>query len=394
MPETPELSLDVLESAMRRALVLAKNGPSVNQNPQVGCVILDGDGSTVAEGWHRGAGTPHAEAMALAELSDADRARANELTAVVTLEPCNHTGRTGPCAQALIRAGIGSVVYGLADPGESSSGGAETLRAAGVRVTGGVLEPEALKLLMPWLAQRAARDSSLPWVTVKWAQTIDGRAAAADGSSQWITGPEARVDVHTRRALADAIVIGTGTLLADDPSLTARNPEGDLLVPAEMQPMPVVIGKRLIPHNANLWKHPRLSRGNTAPIQLRGTDLRKDLAELAKQGFSNVFVEGGPKLISALLRERLVDEFLIYIAPSLLGGPKVAVGDIGIENINDIASLRITASIPLGRDVLIRAMIDHSSTEPETEPYDEPARTPEERRAKRKPQPRHAKETR
>ncbi|WP_232299763.1 bifunctional diaminohydroxyphosphoribosylaminopyrimidine deaminase/5-amino-6-(5-phosphoribosylamino)uracil reductase RibD [Leucobacter komagatae] len=152
MPAAHVLSPEVIESAMRRALVLAAQGPEADENPQVGCVILDAAGETVAEGWHLGAGTPHAEVMALSKLpSDA---KAEDLTAVVTLEPCNHTGRTGPCAAALVASGIGAVAFGLPDPGEVSGGGAERLRAAGIPVAGGFLEAEGRAFLGPWLARQ------------------------------------------------------------------------------------------------------------------------------------------------------------------------------------------------------------------------------------------------
>ncbi|WP_233551150.1 bifunctional diaminohydroxyphosphoribosylaminopyrimidine deaminase/5-amino-6-(5-phosphoribosylamino)uracil reductase RibD, partial [Cryobacterium melibiosiphilum] len=214
LPDAP------LEAAMRRAFALAANGPATGVNPRVGCVLLRADGTLLAEGWHRGAGTPHAEVDALRNLvaqHGPDAARG--ATAVVTLEPCNHTGRTGPCAQALIDAGVARVVYAVADPGRHSSGGAKTLRAADIDVRGGLLEADGTAFLGDWLvAARLGR----PFVTVKWAASLDGRAAASDGTSQWITGTPARLDVHRRRAAADAILVGTGTVLADDPALTAR----------------------------------------------------------------------------------------------------------------------------------------------------------------------------
>src|SRR5690606_38461205 len=202
------------DAAMRRALELAERGPVTGGNPQVGCVLLDDAGRIVAEGWHRGAGTPHAEVDALSHLTDA-----RGLTAVVTLEPCNHTGRTGPCSEALVAAGIARVVYAVSDPGRVSAGGAARLRAGGVEVIPGVLAAEAAELLPVWLTA-AARGR--PWVTVKWASTLDGRAAAADGTSQWITGTAARQRVHEQRAASDVILVGTGTVFADDPALTAR----------------------------------------------------------------------------------------------------------------------------------------------------------------------------
>lgn len=197
--------------------------------------------------------------------------------------------------------------------------------------------------------------SKRPRVTVKWAQTLDGRAAAADGSSQWITGPEARADVHRRRAGADAILVGTGTLLADDPALTARDTAGALLVPASAQPVPVVVGSRSIPAGARVLSHPALGDRFPEPLRLAGSDLSADLAALGALGFTSVFVEGGPHIVSSLLRDGLVDEILVYIAPALLGGPRLAVGDLGIQTMSDIARLEFGHTEALGSDLLIIA---------------------------------------
>ncbi len=370
---------------MRRALELAARGPADNPNPQVGCVILDPAGNIVAEGWHRGAGTPHAEVAALAALPDEWRTRANELTAVATLEPCNHTGRTGPCAVALSEARIGTVVYSVSDPGDASSGGAATLRGAGAEVLGGVLEPEGLELLASWLERqgvvsqktaqpspRRARDvaheaeksasfqAQRPHVTVKWAQTLDGRAAAADGSSQWITGPAARRDVHRRRAEADAILVGTGTLIADNPALTARddNAADGLLVPAAEQPIPVVLGRRAIAASARINQHPALeAHGLDAPLHFDGSDLAAHLKALHERGVRSIFVEGGPTVASAFIAAGLADEVLVYVAPALLGGPRLAVGDLGIASMADIRRLSIEGVERLGDDLLIRATV-------------------------------------
>lgn len=357
------LAQKVLEDAMRRALALARRGPHEDRNPQVGCVLLDPEGRIVAEGWHRGAGTPHAEIVALEQLPEKWRGRSRELTAVVTLEPCNHTGRTGPCARAL--AGLGAVVYALEDPSPLAGGGAETLRSAGVEVRGGVLSGEARALLRDWLKRqgpaREAEESASsrarrPLVTAKWAQTLDGRAAAADGSSRWITGPEARADVHRRRAEADAILVGTGTVIADDPALTARGEDGELLVPPAEQPLPVVLGRSGIPSGSRLLDHPALAaRGLSAPLRLEGADLTRDLAALHERGVRRLFVEGGPTVTSALIAAGLVDEVLVYIAPALLGGPRTALGDLGIPSMEEIARLSVTAVERLGEDLLIRA---------------------------------------
>ncbi|MEJ6490657.1 bifunctional diaminohydroxyphosphoribosylaminopyrimidine deaminase/5-amino-6-(5-phosphoribosylamino)uracil reductase RibD [Leucobacter sp. USCH14] len=367
------LEQSLIEDGMRRGLAIARRGPSHTPNPQVGCVLLDPEGRVVAEGWHRGAGTPHAEVEALGHLLAEWHDRAAELTAVVTLEPCNHTGRTGPCAAALIAAGVGAVAYALSDPGQESSGGADTLRAAGVEVRGGVLDGEARALLAPWLEKQAgavpARTGdplprpSRPRVIVKWAQTLDGRAAATDGSSQWITGEGARADVHRRRARADAILVGTGTLLADDPALTARDAAGGLLVPPKEQPLPVVVGRREIPASARVRAHPALAaHGLSEPLRFTGADLAADLASLAEHGVRSVFVEGGPTVASALIAAGLADDVLVYVAPALLGGPRLAIGDLGIPDISGILRLSETRIERLGDDLLVIASLDRASS--------------------------------
>lgn len=327
-------------AAMRRALELAVRGPARGVNPRVGCVILSPAGELLAEGWHRGAGTAHAEVDALEKLQPG---AAQGATAVVTLEPCNHTGRTGPCAVALIDAGIGRVVYAVGDPGDHSSGGAERLRAAGVEVTAGVLAGEVEGMLDDWLF--AARNRR-PRVTVKWASSLDGRAAAADGTSQWITGAEARADVHRRRSAADAIAVGTGTVFADDPSLTARAPGGEFF---DAQPVPVVFGRRAVPSDAAITRHPH------APLFFEGADLRGDLAELAHRGIRSLFIEGGPTLASAFIAAGLVDELLVYLAPALLGGPRLALGELGVPSIDGALRFDFTAIERLGDDVLLVA---------------------------------------
>jgi diaminohydroxyphosphoribosylaminopyrimidine deaminase/5-amino-6-(5-phosphoribosylamino)uracil reductase len=331
------------ETAMRHALVLASNGPALGANPQVGCILLDADGTIVAEGWHRGAGTPHAEVDALSKVASSGRPDATGLTAVVTLEPCNHTGRTGPCSLALIAAGVSRVVYAISDPGIASSGGADTLRAAGVEVVAGVLADEAEEFLHVWLTSARLRR---PYVTVKWASTLDGRAAAADGSSQWITGTAARQRVHEQRAASDAILVGTGTVLADDPSLTARGDAGELM---EQQPLPVVVGERHIPGDAKLWDHPR------GVLEAGTRNLDEVLTWLFEQGIRRAYVEGGPTLASAFIAAGLVDEYLVYLAPKLLGGDRVAIGDIGVTSIGEARALRITSVEQLGDDLLVVA---------------------------------------
>jgi diaminohydroxyphosphoribosylaminopyrimidine deaminase/5-amino-6-(5-phosphoribosylamino)uracil reductase len=328
------------EHAMRRALALAERGPSRGVNPRVGCVLLAPDGTVLAEGWHHGAGTAHAEVDALSALASG---AATGATAVVSLEPCNHTGRTGPCSRALIDAGVARVVYAVGDPGDRSAGGGDTLRAAGVEVIEGVLAEEAEEFLHVWLAATRRRR---PWVTLKWASTLDGRTAAADGSSRWITGAAARQRVHEQRAAADAILVGTGTVLADDPSLTARGDAGELL--AE-QPLPVVVGERGVPAGARVLEHPR------PPVLERTHDLAAVLDRLYDAEIRHVYVEGGPMLASALVADGLVDEFLVYLAPALLGGPRLALDDLGVETIAGAHRLDLRSVEVLGGDLLVTA---------------------------------------
>lgn len=330
-------------AAMARALRLARNGPR-GINPQVGAVILSATGEILAEGWHRGAGTPHAEVDAMSRLTQDDGAAAlRGATAVVTLEPCNHTGRTGPCAQALIDAGIARVVYAVDDPGIASGGGAARLRESGVEVESGVLAAEGAALLDSWLTvQWLGR----PHVSVKWAQSLDGRAAASDGTSQWITGPVARADVHRRRSEADAIVVGTGTLLADDPALTARRADGSLY---DRQPLPVVVGTRAVPPEAHVRRH------RIPFLQDTGGDLDGLLDRLRDRGTHRVFVEGGPTIASAFIRAGLVDELLVYIAPTLIGGDRLALGDLGVSTIAQQRRLDLTSVERLGDDLLVIA---------------------------------------
>jgi diaminohydroxyphosphoribosylaminopyrimidine deaminase/5-amino-6-(5-phosphoribosylamino)uracil reductase len=235
------------------------------------------------------------------------------------------------------------VVYAVSDPGHESSGGAERLRAAGVEVLPGVLAEEANDLLHVWLTAVARRR---PWVTVKWAATLDGRAAASDGTSQWITGTAARQRVHEQRATSDAILVGIGTVLADDPSLTARGDAGELL---HHQPLPVVVGERPVPVDAALRRHP-------AGLFETGTrDLERVLAELNDRAIRRVYVEGGPTLASAVIAAGLADEYAIYLAPALLGGDRLAIGDLGIRTIADARRLHIVSVEQLGEDLLVMA---------------------------------------
>jgi len=334
------------DAAMRRALELALRGPARGVNPQVGAVILDRNLNIISEGWHEGSGTPHAEVMALSQLA----MMPDGATAVVTLEPCNHTGKTGPCSQALIAAGVSRVVYASSDIGITSGGGAETLRAAGIEVISGVLKAEADFQARVWLT---AAKQQRPFVTLKWATTIDGRTAAADGTSQWISGLESRADVHLRRSQLDAILVGTGTAITDNPTLTARRPDGSLY---PTQPLRVVLGDRSLPPTLNLFNNEALS------LHLRTRDLNQALRHLWELGIKHVWVEGGPGVASQFVKHGLVNEYLIYQAPMLLGGPNASMQDIGVATMSQAIKLQILHTQKLGEDLLIVAAPAREST--------------------------------
>jgi diaminohydroxyphosphoribosylaminopyrimidine deaminase/5-amino-6-(5-phosphoribosylamino)uracil reductase len=323
--------------AMALAVEASESARGISSpNPAVGAVILDAGGAVVGIGSTRPPGGPHAEIVALAEAGD----RARGGTAVVTLEPCNHTGRTGPCSQALIDAGIAAVVHAVADPNPLASGGAAALRAAGIRVEQGIGEIAVRQgPLRAWLhKQRTGR----PHVTWKYAATLDGRSAAADGTSQWITGPQARAHVHAERAKLDAIVVGTGTVLADDPRLTARRPDGTL---APHQPVRVVVGSRSIPSTAAI-------RGTDAPTVFLDTHDPAAVIDALSE-HTDIQIEGGPTLAGAFLAAGLVDRVVAYVAPAVLGSGPTAVENAGIGTIADAIRFRTETVTMIGNDILI-----------------------------------------
>ncbi len=327
------------ETQMRRAIELSLNAPEFNVNPRVGAVLIDDAGKIVAEGWHRGSGTPHAEVDALSKVSDA-----TGLTAIVTLEPCNHTGTTGPCAQALIAAGVKRVVFAAFDPGNNEGGGRFTLEQAGIEVIGPILSEEYLPILKPWVVNKF---ENRPYVVIKYASSIDGRVAAEDKTSKWITGNVAREDVHARRAKSQAIIAGTNTIELDDSELTARKPDGSLY---ETQPVRVVIGERELPPSL------RVFNDDAETIQLKTRDLAGALESLYSRGIRQVFVEGGATVQSELIRLGFADEFLIYLAPKLIGGSRTAILDIGVNTIGDAVQLQFIETKTLGEDFLLRAI--------------------------------------
>ncbi|WP_406264916.1 bifunctional diaminohydroxyphosphoribosylaminopyrimidine deaminase/5-amino-6-(5-phosphoribosylamino)uracil reductase RibD [Streptomyces sp. NBC_00191] len=348
--------------AMRRAIMLAARGlGSTSPNPVVGCVILDSSGEPAGVGHHQRAGGPHAEVNALRDAGD----RARGGTAYVTLEPCNHTGRTGPCAQALIEAGISRVVYAVGDPNPQATGGGDTLRAAGVRVESGLLADEAEAGNIAWLTSvRLGR----PFVLWKYAAALDGRIAAKDRSSRWITSPESRADVHRLRAEADAVVVGSGTARADDPHLAVRGIEG------AVQPLRVVLdteatavgpGARVLddaaptliaiaedaePQLADAVEVVRLPRAG------RGLSVGALLEALHQRGIRSVLLEGGPTLAGAFVAAGAVDKVVGYLAPVLLGAGPAALADAGISTITEALRLELTETVRIGPDLRITAV--------------------------------------
>jgi diaminohydroxyphosphoribosylaminopyrimidine deaminase/5-amino-6-(5-phosphoribosylamino)uracil reductase len=329
-------------AAMRRALLLGETVQGrTSPNPPVGAVILAADGSLAGEGSTAPAGGPHAEVAALAAAGAAARGG----TAVVTLEPCAHTGRTGPCTEALLAAGIATVIYAVDDPNPAASGGADALRAAGLTVVAGVeAAAAAAGALRPWLhAVRAAR----PFVTWKYAATLDGRVAAADLSARWISGPASRADAHVMRGTVDAILVGSGTVLADDPHLTVRNAEGEL---DEHQPLRVVLDRRhRTPQSA------RVLDSAAETLVLDTAAPRFALKALFDRGVRHVLLEGGPTLAGAFLEARCVDEVIAYLAPMLLGDGPSALGHAGISTLPDAVTLVVDAVTRLGDDVKVVA---------------------------------------
>jgi diaminohydroxyphosphoribosylaminopyrimidine deaminase/5-amino-6-(5-phosphoribosylamino)uracil reductase len=332
----------VVADAMRRALAAsaAVHG-TTSPNPPVGAVVLDASGVVVGVGATAPPGGPHAEVTALRAAGD----RARGGTAVITLEPCAHHGRTPPCTDALRAAGVAAVAFAVADPHPTAGGGAAVLRAAGIIVREGALAEQVRRgPLRAWLH---AVPTGRPHVTWKLAATLDGRSAAADGTSRWITGEAARAEVHALRATVDAIVVGTGTVLADDPALTARHPDGSLWA---HQPLRVVVGHRDVPPGYAL----------TAPdvLHLRTRDPDVVLAALHERGLVDVLLEGGPRLAGGFVAAQRVDRVLAYLAPALLGAGPAALADAGVGTIGAIQRLHVDEVRRVGADVVVDAVVD------------------------------------
>lgn len=351
---------------MARALELARRGlHTTHPNPRVGCVIVR-DGEIVGEGFHERAGGPHAEIAALAQAG----ARARGADVYVTLEPCCHQGRTGPCTEALKAAGVGRVIAAMADPNPRVAGqGLAALRAAGIGAEVGLMEDAAAALNRGFVSRmRRGR----PFTSLKVAMSLDGRTAMGSGESRWISGPESRADVHRLRAEAGAVLTSVETVLADDPELTAR------FVPTARQPDRIVLDTQLrTPATAKVWQpgarriaiavrppEDRLQalRAQGVEVALAGTtadarvELGSALATLGRMEINEVFVEAGPKLGGALLQARLVDELVLYVAPSLLGHEARALALLpGLERLEQRVRLRFTGADPVGEDLRITA---------------------------------------
>lgn len=353
---------------MAEAIALARRGLATTMpNPRVGCVLAR-EGRVIGRGWHERPGGPHAEIVALADAGDDARGA----TAYVTLEPCAHEGRTGPCADALVQAGVGAVVAAIRDPNPRvDGGGLAKLEAAGVAVRTGLMA-EAARELNPGFLSRMERGR--PWVRVKLAQSLDGRTALADGTSQWITGPAARADVQHWRARACAVMTGVGTVLADDPSLDLR------LEHIDRQPLRVIVdshwrtpgtartlslpGQVLIAGREDVERSPALEASGAEclalPAKERRVDLGALLSVLAGREVNEVQVEAGGTLCGALLREGLVDEVLLYQAPCLLGHEGKPTFELpGLDDMAHRPVLQVLERVMVGEDLRMRLRPPH-----------------------------------
>lgn len=317
-----------LAAALDTALETARRGHR-GANPLVGACVLDELGNLIATGFHQGAGTAHAEVDALRRLGRITRERARELTMVVTLEPCNHTGRTGPCSQAIAQVGIGHVHYALSDP-TNASGGAQYLREAGVTVTQAQSNPAIAELNHRW---SLAKTSGRPFITVKTAQSLDGRINAPDGSSQWITSAESRIHAHQLRSRVDAIVVGTNTVEHDNPRLNARTPAG---APLEKQPARMIFGRR------ELGSHLALAFDDRWE-QVHSQDVHELISRAAQLGYGHLLVEGGATIASAFIAADLADEIYCYQAPLIIGAGHSSVNIDSTTTLSDARAFRLDA---------------------------------------------------
>jgi diaminohydroxyphosphoribosylaminopyrimidine deaminase/5-amino-6-(5-phosphoribosylamino)uracil reductase len=320
--------------AMQRAIEISELGLGLTTpNPIVGALVIDDSGEILGEGFHNCARDKnHAEVNAL----NVAGKRAQGAILVSTLEPCNHTGKTPPCVDAISRAGIKQVIYSIKDPNPIAQGGADRLRSLGIKVIEGVLEKEVRFSNRAWLTKI---EKKRPYISIKSALSLDGKMAAADGSSKWITNEHSRNDVARLRSECDAIVTGTGTVFADDPSLTVRDIDR---LGAKFVPTRLVLGKRLIPKESKLLD-------NTAPTIHLQTDELSQLIELARcKRWNRILIEAGPTLTGAFLKAGLFDEIFLYQAPTILGGNFDFAKNLGLQNISDRLDLQLHEVALLG----------------------------------------------
>lgn len=386
------------ERWMLRAIELAERATGcTSPNPPVGSVIV-ADDRIVGEGWHRGVGQAHAEADALRDAGS----QARGATAYVTLEPCNHTGRTPPCTAALIDAGIARVVYAVTDPNPIASGGAHRLAAAGIDVVSGVAESAARRLARFFLHHV---ETQRPWIIAKSASSLDGRIATRTGHSQWITGDDARRAGHRLRQATDAILVGIETVLADNPALTVRLPEGDCRAGDVRHPTPIVLDTQArLPLDAQLLtanphKRPIVVVSEAVPATrldaLRGAgadvialppsgpasrpasrpasgsgsagDARPDprllIEELGRRGLQSLLLEGGPRVHGSFMDAGLVDEVVAFIAPMIIGGSAApaAFSGLGADTLEHAARLDSVIATPVGADLMIQGFVQRPS---------------------------------
>ena len=320
---------------LKRANELACLGlGKTGSNPIVGAVVVSPAGVIIGEGFHKSG--PHAEVVALEQAGQS----AKGATLFVTLEPCNHQGKTGPCTEAIIKAGITKVVYAVRDPNPLASGGAKALETAGIEV---VFNSEVAEIAQSNRAWLHKIKSNRPYFIWKIATTLDGRTAAIDGSSKWITGPESRAEVSQLRSESSAILIGTATALADNPNLIPR----DLERTKQNNPVRIVMGLRDIPSDFNL------NNDAAETIFLRSHDFSELLTLCVERDFSQVFVESGSELGTALLKAGLIDELVIFQAASLLGSGHSFIGDLGATNIKEKMDFLIRDVAQFGNDLKI-----------------------------------------
>ena len=359
---------------MQQALDLAATAQGwTSPNPMVGCVVVR-DGQVVGTGYHPKPGEPHAEVFALREAGE--QARGADL--YVTLEPCSHFGRTPPCTEAIKSAGVVRVVCAMLDPDPRVNGrGVRILREAGISVETGVKERESRRLNEQYIHHRVTGRS---WVTVKWAQTLDGRVATASGHSKWVTGPEARQEGHRLRSVHDGVLVGIGTVLADDPQLNVRldddnvpqprhivldshlrlKPDARLIAPGET----IVFCAHDIPEERRKPLEDVGAEIIAVPSNDTGLNLGEVLRILGERSFLGVYVEGGPTVVTSFLRQELVNRVVTFIAPSILGTGTDAVGNLGMETMDNAIRLVDVEMKQVGVDSMLTGLVGEEECSP------------------------------